>query len=73
MKTYSYTVQMHGFLPVTGTHRATRSWDAQVAAVKHFADANAIELQTDPNLPGFTSWHELVRFYAPAVAYSSAR
>lgn len=68
-KTYTYLVQMSGFLPVSGTHTSSRgmSWDAEVAAVKHFMEVNAIEKDVD------TTWAELIRFYAPAISYSSVR
>jgi hypothetical protein len=59
MVTYSYSVEMLGFMPVSGTYQATRSHDAERYAVEQFMFHNDIEKDA--------SWSDLIRFYAPKV------
>lgn len=73
MKTFAYTVSMLGFTTVSGTHAATRTHDAEVAAVKHFLDENEIETNDDPEHEGFQSMSDLIRFYAPGTTIRIVR
>jgi hypothetical protein len=61
---YHYSVEMFGFTSVTGEHRATRSHDAEMEAVKHFMRENDIPKDEDDK------WHDLIRFYAPKVEFA---